>query len=235
MKLFYLIVFLALSFALPFITAYENRKRGMLVSMALGALIYIISTMITNFTASALGMKDLSLAADRKTYAVMATLAMSCAAAVCSLIKNAYDDQQTGNLIAAGFSFINTFLYNMSSYSFLVFIAMQNSVEKLSKYYPEETAAELIDYFASINAADILLLCVEMCCTFFIFKSLICTVCKKKAQLFDYSQFIVGCFIMFYSQYCIGNRLVVFAVYAILLVVGYGKNVRLKGKNRYEK
>ena len=200
----------------------------MIVSIALGVLIHILSTALTNFIAIAIGLEGLYLAEDKKTYVVMVTLALTIIIGIFSLFKKAYDDENTANLIYSGFSLVHTFLYNMNSYSFLLFISFNNSSEKLSKYYPIETVDELLNYYSKIELSDLVLLIAEMICGFFILKTLFCTVCKRKAQIFDYMTFIIGLFVLFYSQYCIDNKLIVFTVYLILLIVGYGKKYRLK-------
>ena len=58
MKLLFLILFLALSLALPLWMAYRNRETGMLVSIAQGVLIYLLSTAINNFLSRVAGLES---------------------------------------------------------------------------------------------------------------------------------------------------------------------------------
>ncbi|WP_294561263.1 hypothetical protein [uncultured Traorella sp.] len=228
MKLILLIIFLILSLVLPLVVAFEHKRRGMIMAMALGVLIYVLSTALTNFTAQAIGLESLNLAEDRETYVVMVTLSLTIVIVLFSLSKKIFGDEHRANLIYSGFSLVNTFLYNMNAYSFLVFVAIHNSAEKLSAYYPMETVNELLNYYQEISSSDILLLIIEMICSFFIMKSLFCMLCRNKVQIADYLIFIVGIFIFFYSQYCIQNKVLVFGIYIVLLFAGYRNKLSFK-------
>ena len=85
------------------------------MAMALGVLIYVLSTALTNFTAMAIGLESLDLAEDRRTYVVMVTLALTLVIGLFSLSKKIYGDKDKANLIYSGFSLVNTFLYNMNA------------------------------------------------------------------------------------------------------------------------
>lgn len=196
--------------------------------MALGVLIYILSTILTNFTSLAIGLESLETVDDKKIYVVMVTLALTLVIGLLSINKRIFGNEQKANLIYSGFALVNTFLYNMNSYSFLVFIGFHNSADQLANYYPLETANELLTYFNSISSYDILLLIVEMICQFFIMKSLFCLICSNTKKMADYLIFVVGIFILFYSQYCIENKVLVFGIYIVLLFAGYHQKLSFK-------
>ena len=228
MKLILLIVFLILSLVLPLLVAFEHKRRGMIMAIALGVLIYVLSTALTNFTAMAIGLESLDLAEDRRTYVVMVTLALTLVIGLFSLSKKIYGDKDKANLIYSGFSLVNTFLYNMNAYSFLIFVAIHNSAEDLLSYYPQETVNELLIYYNGITTSDILLLIIEMICGFFIMKALFCMICRSKVQITEYLVFMIGIFIFFYSQYCVENKVLVFTIYIILLFAGYRNKISFK-------
>lgn len=225
MKLLFLILFLALSLALPLWVAYRNRETGMLVSIAQGVLIYLLSTAINNFLSRVAGLESLALTEDRKTYAVLMTLSLSVAVGVFALCK-AYRGKKKSGLIYAGFSLANTFIYNANSYGILVYVATHHSEEKLTGLYPAETAAELLAYYDGISVTDLILLNAELLFSFFILAALLGTICQKGRGLFDYLLFVVTLFVFFGTQYCIGNRLIGFTVYALLILVGYRDQIK---------
>lgn len=225
MKLLFLILFLALSLALPLWMAYRNRETGMLVSIAQGVLIYLLSTAINNFLSRVAGLESLTLAEDRKTYAVLMTLSLSVAVGVFALCKT-YRGKKKSGLIYAGFSLANTFVYNANSYGILVYVATHHSEEKLTQLYPAETAAELLTYYDGISVGDLFLLNVELLFSFFILGALLGSICRKGRGGFDYLLFVVTLFVFFGAQYCIGNRLIGFVVYLLLIIVGYRDKIK---------
>lgn len=230
MKAFLLTVFLILSLSLPLLVAFENRKTGMLLSMAFGVFLYLLSTSIANFISLAIGLSDLSSGEDRLTYVVIISISLVISTGLFRMIKQAYADKKSANLIYSGFALINTFIYNMNSYSFLVFISMNNSLDKLQNYYSLETAKQLLNHYNEITYSSILLLIIEMSLTFFILKSLLISVCKKDSSAFDYLFFLIGAFMLYYSQYCIENSVITFIVYLVLLLVNYSQFFAKKGK-----
>lgn len=230
MKILLLILFLSLSLGLPLWTAFRNRERGMLVSIAQGVLIYLLSTALSNLFSRVVGLQSLTLPEDRKTYAVLMTLSLTMAVGVFALFR-AYGDERKSGLIYAGFSLVNTFIYNTNSYGILLYVAANHSEEKLTAVYPAETAQALLAHYDGISVSEMLLLNVELLMSFFILAALLGHICRKGRNLWDYLLFVVGLFVFFGSQYCIGNRLIVFAVYAALLPAGYhGKITEIKGK-----
>lgn len=231
MKAFLLTVFLILSLSLPLLVAFENRKTGMLLSMAFGTFLYLLSTSIANFISLAIGLSDLSSGEDRLTYVVIISISLVISTGLFRMIKQAYADKKSANLIYSGFALINTFIYNMNSYSFLVFISMNNSLDKLQNYYPLETANQLLNHYNEITYSSILLLIIEMSLTFFILKSLLISVCKKDSSVFDYLFFLIGAFMLYYSQYCIENSVITFLVYLVLLLVNNSQFFAKKGKD----
>ena len=235
MKTILLTVFLILSLALPLIVAFEYKKSGMLIPIVWGGLIYLLSTALANFISLASGLSSLTTADDQLTYVVIVTLSLSLVIGMFGLTKKVYSDEKTSNLIYSGFAMINTFIYNMNSYSFLVFISVNQSVDQLAKYYPKQTSEELLKYFDNISIQNLLLLIAELFLVFLILKALFCLVCRKEAKVFDYLVFVIGLFLLFYSQYCIENKLIVFVVYLCLFLAGYKGRMPIRRKDQYEK
>lgn len=225
MKILLLILFLALSLGLPLWMAFVNRERGMLVSIAQGVLIYLLSTVLNNFFSRMVGLESLELPDDRKIYAVLMTLSLTIAVGIFALLK-VYRDERKSCLIYVGFSLVNTFIYNTNSYGILLYIAANHSEEKLSGLYPAETARELLAHYDGISVSELLLLNVELLFSFFILGMLIRAICQKGRKAFDYLLFVVALFLFFGTQYCIGNRLIGFTVYVILLLVGYRDKIK---------
>ena len=76
MKTVLLIIFLLLSLVLPLSLALFNKRRGMVASMAIGAAIYVVATVITNFLSLATKLEGLESFEDRQAYTVFVTLAL---------------------------------------------------------------------------------------------------------------------------------------------------------------
>ena len=178
MKTVLLIIFLLLSLVLPLSLALFNKRRGMLASMAIGAAIYVVATVITNFLSLATKLEGLESFEDRQAYTVFVTLALLFAVWLFSRFKGFYDDKNKSDLIYSGFSLVNLFINNMNSYSFLLFIAMNNDVETLSSIYQAETAKELVTYFESIDTGDIALMIIEMILVFLIMMYFFNAICQ---------------------------------------------------------
>ena len=199
--------------------------------MAFGGFLYLLSTSMTNFLAMAAGLSELVDSEDKLTYVVIVVLSLTLVTMMFRVLKKGYSDQKNADLIYSGFSLINTFVYNMSAYSILVFIAMNHSLEKLTKYYPVEVAQQLLEHYDGISISSLLLLITEMALTFWILKALFNLVCRDDSGLFEYLLFLIGLFVHFYSQYCIENSLIVFTVYLILFFVNYRGKLGIKRKS----
>lgn len=232
MKTVLLIIFLLLSLVLPLSLALFNKRRGMVASMAIGAAIYVAATVITNFLSLATKLEGLESFEDRQAYTVFVTLALLFAVWLFSRFKGFYDDKNKSDLIYSGFSLVNLFINNMNSYSFLLFIAMNNDVETLSAIYQAETAKELVTYFESINTGDIALMIVEMILVFLIMKYFFNAICQKDRKMVDYFTFLIGLFVLYFAQYCINNLVVSFVIYILLLIFGYRSKISNLFKKR---
>lgn len=186
MKLFLLIIFLALSFALPMYYITVNRQENMLIKILSGIAIYVLSTILMNFCCKAIGYEDINQIPDIKYYVALLSLIMTFVIFVFSRFKNLYNDKKTATLIYCGFAFVNFFINNMNSYMNLLYIGMNNSIEKLSKRYPSEIAQGLLDYYNKINTIDILLLSIELIVVFYITKILFEKVINKDLKILNY-------------------------------------------------
>ncbi len=225
-KLPLLLLFLALSLALPTWTVWRSRGDALLVSIGQGVLIYLLSTALSNLLSALAGLEDLALAEDRRTYAVVMTLSLALAVGLFALLK-VYRDERKAGAIYAGFSFANTFVYNVNSYGILLYVGANHSLEKLSGTYPEETARELLAYYDGIAAGDLALLCLELLLTFFILKGAMCAVCQKERPAMNWLLFVVTLFFLFYAQYCIQNKFLGFTVYLALFGMEYHGTLRM--------
>ena len=205
MKLFLLIIFLALSFALPMCYITVNRQENMLIKILSGIAIYVLSTILMNFCCKAIGYEDINQIPDIKYYVALLSLIMTFVIFVFSRFKNLYNDKKTATLIYCGFAFVNFFINNMNSYMNLLYIGMNNSIEKLSKRYPSEIAQGLLDYYNKINTIDILLLSIELIVVFYITKILFEKVINKDLKILNYLFFMIGIFLLYNIQYSINS------------------------------
>lgn len=90
MKLFLLIIFLALSFALPMYYITVNRQENMLIKILSGIAIYVLSTILMNFCCKAIGYEDINQIPDIKYYVALLSLIMTFVIFVFSRFKNLY-------------------------------------------------------------------------------------------------------------------------------------------------
>lgn len=234
MKLVLLGAFLLLSLVLPLVLALQNKKRGMVVSMVMGLIIYVLATIFNNFFAMCVGLSDITTSEERRIYVVFTAVALTLAVVIMGFFKNVYGDKKQSDLIYAGFALANTFINNMNSYSFLLFIGLNNSIDSLTEYYPSDVASELFDYYGSITVSDLVLLILEMALTFFILRALFNFVCRKEKQIFNYVFFLVGVFLLYYIQYMIDNVLLGFMAYGLFLIVTYHRLIPVRRKKRHE-
>ena len=216
MKLFLLIIFLALSFALPMYYIIVNRQENMLIKILSGIGIYVLSTILMNFCCKAIGYEDINQIPDIKYYVALLSLIMTFVIFVFSRFKNLYNDKKTATLIYCGFAFVNYFINNMNSYMNLLYIGMNNSIEKLSKRYPSEIAQGLLDYYNKINKIDILLLSIELIVVFYITKMLFEKVINKDFKILNYLFFMIGIFVLYNIQYSINSVAIYFMLYFLL-------------------
>lgn len=216
MKLFLLIIFLALSFALPMYYITVNRQENMLIKILSGIAIYVLSTILMNFCCKAIGYEDINQIPDIKYYVALLSLIMTFVIFVFSRFKNLYNDKKTATLIYCGFAFVNFFINNMNSYMNLLYIGMNNSIEKLSKRYPSEIAQGLLDYYNKINTIDILLLSIELIVVFYITKILFEKVINKDLKILNYLFFMIGIFVLYNIQYSINSVEISFMLYFLL-------------------
>lgn len=213
MKIAILILFLALSLTLPMIVILKNKRKDMIVPIVVGVLVYVLSTIVSNFLSSAVGLNSLESSDDKKTYAVIITLSLTLVVFLISKIKRLYArDKSTAQLVYGGFSLFNLFIYNMDTYLIFVRVGMNDSIEKLEKYYPTETAKKLLDYYDQIKVSDVVMLMVEMVLVFVILGYLFDAVVNEQSSIFEYFQFLIGVFILYYSRYCVSNLIVTYLI-----------------------
>lgn len=216
MKIFLLIGFLALSFALPVYYILVNRQENMLTKIITGIAIYVLSTILMNFCCKTIGYENFKQIPNVKYYVALISLTMTLVIFIFSRFKSLYQDKKTATLIYCGFAFVNFFVNNMNSYMNLLYIGMNNSIEKLSKRYPYEIAQGLLDYYNKINSVDILLLCIELIVVFYILKLLFEKVINKELKTYNYLFFMIGIFVLYNIQYGINNVVISFVIYFLL-------------------
>lgn len=227
MKLLLIIVFLILSLLLPLLLILTNKREKMIQKVMIGLLIYLCATILVNFCCKAIGLSELNTAKNKETYVALLTICITLVLALLSLSKGFYDDIKASNLIYGGFGLANYFIYNMNAYSILLRIGMNNTVEKLSKFYPVETANELITYYNNIKIVDIILLIVELVIVFIAFKELFNLITQKNRSLINYLIVIVGLFCIYSIQYMFENVALSFTCYFIIALILVYKNKRI--------
>lgn len=77
MKITVLILFLVLSLTLPMIVILNNKRKDMIVPIVVGVLVYVLSTIVSNFLSSAVGLTRLDSSDEKKTYVVIITLSLT--------------------------------------------------------------------------------------------------------------------------------------------------------------
>ncbi|MDO4501510.1 MAG: hypothetical protein Q4B60_09615 [Erysipelotrichaceae bacterium] len=203
----------------------------MVTKIVAGAAIYLLATIIMNFCCKAIGFDDLSAMTDMKYYVALLALVMTLVLFIFSRIKGLYGDKKNAALIYSGFAIVNFFIYNMNSYMNLLYIGMNNSIEKLSQRYPTELAESLLDYYNKISTMDVFLLCVELVIVFFILKKLFELVTLKGTKIYNYVFLMVGVFCLYTIQYCINNTVISFVLYFVLLGILLYSNKTNYGKH----
>ena len=227
MKITVLILFLVLSLTLPMIVILKNKRKDMIVPIVVGVLVYVLSTIVSNFLSSAVGLTNLDSSDNKKTYVVIITLSLTVVIFLISKIKRLYkSEKSTAQLVYGGFSLFNLFIYNMDTYLIFVRVGLNDSIEKLGKYYPSETAKTLLAYYDQIKISDVFMLILEMILVFVVLGYLFDVAVNKQSGIFEYFQFLIGVFIMYYSRYCISNLIV---SYSILVVIVTFIIVKKKG------
>ena len=227
MKLILIIIFLILSLVLPLSLILTNKKEKMVQKVLLGFLIYVCATVLVNFCCKAIGLSELDTIENKQTYVALMTISITTVLALFSIPKSVYNDKKTSNLIYGGFGLANYFIYNMEAYSILLRIGMNNSVDKLTKYYPLETANELIAYYSSIEIIDIILLIVELVIVFIAFKELFNLVTQKERPLINYLILIIGLFCIYSIQYMFENALLSFICYFVIALILIYRNRKI--------
>lgn len=235
MKLTLLIVFLILSLALPVYYIFVNKQEGMLISIIAGIGIYLSTTIIMNLLGNMLQFSGVSILEDKKYYVALVSLVLTLSVMIFTNFKNLCQNKSAATLVFCGFGLVNFFIYNMNSYMNILYIGMNNSIEKLTAIYPLEIAQSLLEYYEKISTVDLFLLIAELILSFYILKNLFILVFKKDNKIFDHLFFMIFVFIYYNIQYYVTNTMVAFFLYNLILLVliyiGRVKNGKQKAEN----
>lgn len=217
LKTVLLFAFLIIALALPLTLLLTSKTNSKMLYFFTGLCIYYLSTITINFFINAWHLTEIVNLQDKMIYIVTVSLCITFFIFIFlnKILKGM--DEQKSKVIYAGFAIANTFLFNLASYSNLLFISLNPTVDKLSQYYAREVAVELIDYYNAIHVFDLVLLIIEMILTFAILYSLFNDVCKHRKQGLSYVKFS-GMMILLYGIMYLGlPRLMAFAAYVFML------------------
>lgn len=221
LKTVLLFAFLIIALALPLTLLIISQTKSKMLYFFSGLCIYYLSTILVNIFINAWQLHQLNSLQDRIIY--MSTIGLCITFIVFIFFHKVLKemDQSKANVIYAGFAIANTFLYNLASYSSLLLISMNPTVDELSHYYTKEAASDLIQYYDAINAFDLILLIAEMLLTFGILYYLFLYISKNRNQFKSYVKF--GCFLLLlYAIMYLGlPRLLGFIGYLMLLIALY--------------
>lgn len=225
LKTFLLFAFLILALALPLTLLITSKTKSKMLYFFSGLCIYYLSTIMVNFFINAWQLHQLNSLQDKLIY--MTTISLCIAFIIFIFFHKILKvmDKQKANAIYSGFAIANTCLYNLASYSSLLFISMNPTVDQLSHYYAGDAAIELIRYYDAISAIDLLLLIVEMMLTFGILYYLFIFVSKQRDTIISYVKLSAMLIVLYAIMYSGLPRLLGFAGYIVLLISLYLQEV----------
>jgi len=229
MKLFLLITFLSLSFALPVISLFKYKSDKKIVSLFFGIVVYTLTTIGVSAVSLASGMTDYDTLGKKIVYVVLLAAVLTAVIALLSkLLKNVFNKEHAPS-VYAGFSFVNLFIYNMNAYGILVTTGLFMDTGRLEATYGQETAAQLIAYYNAVSIPSILLLILELGLIYLILSIAFEKVISQHDSIKDYAMFFVSVLVLYMIQFTLaGNAVIAFICYAVELALLLGEDKLVK-------
>ncbi|MBQ2655125.1 MAG: hypothetical protein IJF95_00665 [Erysipelotrichaceae bacterium] len=223
MKLLLLVLFLIMSFTLPALSLFAHKSDKKVVLLFFGMIIYLLATVLVSFFSQAYHIVEYVSVSDKLQYVFILSLMLSLAIFIVSKATKNICIGDNGSAIYAGYSFLNVFVYNMSSYGLLILVGLFRSTGKLVQMYGSEYATQLTAYYDGISVVSILALIAELLLTFYILYRLFCRFIAGDKKASDLLSFFVFTMLMYMIQFLCSNTIFALALYATEAAIVSGK------------
>ena len=212
------------------IALFRYRSDKKIVGLFFGIVIYALTTALISFFAQAWKVTQYVTVTERIAYITLLSIILALVLFGVSKTAKSVFTKQNAPAIYAGYGFVNTFIYNMSSYGLLFLVGFFKGSDKLEQMYGNDYAAQLRDYFDSISNVDAVALILELLLTFYILYKLFTDYISGEKGLRDLLRFFLLTMSMYLIQFLSPNALVAFACYGLEALFVSG-SLKLLGKN----